>query len=56
MQEGLEYQQAVSEMLFVYRLLAVEFCVGYSVVQVLFALSKVVITGKSFEHAVWFEN
>jgi hypothetical protein len=56
MQVGLEYQQAVSEMLFVYSLLAGQFCVGYSVVQVLFALSKVVITGKSFEYAIWFEN
>jgi hypothetical protein len=43
-------------MLFVYRLLAVEFCVAHSAVQVLFALSKVVITGKSPEHALLFEN
>jgi len=37
-------------------MLAVEFCVGHSVVQMLFALSKVVITGKKPEQAGWFEN
>ena len=56
MQEGLEYQRVVSDMLFVYRMLAVEFCVGHSAVQVLFALSKAVITGKRPEHTGWFEN